>query len=94
MFTLTGHAGLLHAGIAYKLNGAEGLKSVADPCGNGPFQFQRFIFGGVDRGFELRAAYSGRGYPEVLIFLEKDGAPFHVAGPKAGEAIEQSPAPK
>jgi len=58
-----------------------------DPCGNGPFEFQRFVFNGEDRGFELKSTYSGRGYPEAMIFVEKDGPPFYVIGRNAGKAV-------
>ena len=36
-----------------------GLKSVTDPCGDGPFAVRRLSFEGEDRGFELRSAYDG-----------------------------------
>lgn len=78
---------MVQAAIAYKLNGAAGLNSVTDPYGNGPFQFQRFMFQGVDRGFELKGAYSGRGFPERMIFVETKGAPFYVNGPKVGQPV-------
>ncbi len=76
---------MVQAAIAYKLNGATGLNSVTDPCGTGPFQLQRFMFNGVDRGFELKGAYNGRGFPEVMIFVETDGPTFYVNGAKAGQ---------
>jgi hypothetical protein len=60
-----------------------------DPCGNGPFAFQRFVFEGVDRGFELKSAYTGLGYSCALIFVEKEGPPFNVSGSKhIGEAVK------
>jgi len=76
---------MLQAAIAYKLNGAAGLNSVMDPYGTGPFQFQRFMFQGVDRGFELKGAYTGRGFPERMIFVETRGAPFYLNGAKVGQ---------
>ena len=69
---------MVRAAAEYKLNGEAGLRSVIDPCGQGPFAFQRFVFEGVDRGFELKSAYEGRGFPEVMIFVEKEGTPFRV----------------
>jgi hypothetical protein len=78
---------MVHAAVAYKLHGADGLNSVTDPCGQGPFQMQRFVFQGVDRGFELEGAYSGRGFPEVMIFVEKDGPAFYVIGKNAGQPV-------
>ena len=78
---------MVRAAAEYKLHGEAGLQSVNDPYGHGPFQFQRFVFEGVDRGFELKSSYAGRGFPEVMIFVEKDGPPFHVNGKYAGQAM-------
>jgi len=80
---------MVRVAVEYKLHGESGLKSVMDPCGNGPFAFQRFMFEGVDRGFELKSAYTGLGYPCALIFVEKEGPPFYVSGSKhIGEAVQ------
>ena len=83
---------MVRAAVEYKLQGEQGLKRVMDPCGEGPFAFRRFVFEGVDRGFELKSTftYPGRGYPEVLIFLEKEGPPVFVNGQKAGQAWRKS----
>jgi hypothetical protein len=78
---------MIRAALEYELHGEAGLQRVNDPYGHGPFQFQRFVFEGVDRGFELKSAYAGRGFPEALIFVEKDGPPFYVYGKKIGEAV-------
>lgn len=78
---------MVRAAVEYKLHGEPGLKTVADPFGNGPFAFRRFVFKGVDRGFELRSSYSGTDAPCVMIFVEKTGPAFHVTGPDAGKAI-------
>jgi len=78
---------MVHAAVAYKLRGAEGFDNVMDPCGQGPFQMQRFVFQGVDRGFELKGDYSGRGFPEVMIFVEKAGPAFYVNGKNAGQPV-------
>jgi len=72
------------------LHGEPGLQSVTDPCGQGPFAFERFVLEGVDRGFELKSAYEGRGFQEVLIFVEKDGPAFQVTGKNAGLAPAKS----
>jgi len=77
---------MVRAAAEYKLHGEAGLRTVTDPCGVGPFVFQRFIFGGVDRGFELKSASVGVGYPVVMIFVEKDGPPFNVSFKNAGKA--------
>jgi len=81
---------MVRAGVEYKLHGEEGLKSVTDPCGSAPFAFQRFMFEGVDRGFELKSAYNGLGFPSVLIFVETEGSPFEVKGKDAGQAVPKS----
>ena len=77
---------MARAAMEYKLHGEAGLNSVADPCGQGPFAFRRFVLNGVDRGFELKSANATDSFPEVLIFVEKQGPPFFVSGPKAGQA--------
>ena len=80
---------MVRAAVEYKLRGEAGLKSVMDPCGKGPFAFQRVIFEGVDRGFKLKTAYDGGEFPEALIFIEKEGPPFRVNGPQAGQALSR-----
>jgi hypothetical protein len=80
---------MVHAAVEYRLHGESGLKRVMDPFGNGPFGFQRFVFKGADRGFELRSAYAGAEAPFVMIFVEKEGPAFQVIGPDAGKAIAQ-----
>ena len=81
---------MFRAAVEYRLHGESGLRSVNDPCGQGPFAFRRFVFEGVDRGFELRSTYHSDGYPEVLIFVEKEGPAFRVDGPKAGQGFPDS----
>jgi hypothetical protein len=78
---------MLRAAVQYRLEGEAGLKSVRDPFGSGPFGFRRFVFQGVDRGFELKPNYPGD-YPNVLIFVEKPGPYFRVVGQTAGTAPE------
>ncbi len=82
---------MVRAAAEYKTHGEAGLRSVLDPYNQSPFAFERFTFEGVDRGFELKSAYAGRGAPEVLIFVEKDGPPFSVA-PKAEAKAAAKPA--
>ena len=86
-FAILVELAMVRAAVEYKLHGEPGLQSVTDPCGQGPFAFERFVFDGVDRGFQLKSAYSGRGFPEVLIFVEKDGPPFRVNWKNAGQAL-------
>jgi hypothetical protein len=78
---------MVRAAVEYKLRGEAGLKSVADPCGKGPFAIRRFMFEGEDRGFELRSPYNGRGFDEVMIFLEKGSLPIHLMGKNAGKRL-------
>ncbi len=78
---------MIHAAVEYRLRGEAGLKSVKDPFGNGPFGFRRFVFKGVDRGFELKSADAQANAPLAMIFVEKPGPAFEVIGPDAGKAI-------
>jgi hypothetical protein len=84
---------MVRAAVEYKLHGESGLKSVMDPFGKGPFDFQRFVFEGVDRGFELTSAYTGIfavGVPYALIFVEKEGPSFYIDGgpQRMGKAVQ------
>lgn len=88
-FRCQAQSAMVHAAVEYKLHGEAGFKSVMDPFGNGPFAFRRFVFKGVDRGFELKSACAGPEAPFVMIFVEKPGAAFQVSGPDAGKAIAQ-----
>jgi hypothetical protein len=83
---------MLRAALEYKLHGQAGLQSVTDPCGQGPFGFRRFIFQGVDRGFELKSACPLNPWPYVMIFVEKEGPPFYTDGRYAGQARPRTPA--
>jgi hypothetical protein len=76
---------MLQAAIACKTQGESAFETVPDPAAQGPFAFSRFVFEGVDRGFKLKSTFEGSGFPETLIFVEKDGPPFHVDGPYAGK---------
>jgi hypothetical protein len=91
-FSIVAKLAMVRAALEYKLHGVEGFKSVNDPCGQGPFEFQRFTFEGADRGFQLKSGYNGPASPEVMIFVEKEGPPFFVNGPKAGQAVPKAPA--
>ena len=80
---------MVHAATQYKLHGPAGFQAVTDPCGPGPFAFERFSFEGVDRGFLLRSAYDWNGQPEALIFVEKPGKPFPRNRPLAPASATQ-----
>jgi hypothetical protein len=82
-FRIQAQQAMVRAAVEYKLHGEAGLKSVMDPFGNGPFAFQRFVFKGVDRGFELKSTYAGAGAPFMLIFVEKQGPAFTIIDGKA-----------
>ena len=93
-FAVLAQLAMVRAALEYKLKGEAGLRSVTDPCGKGPFTFERFVFDGVNRGFKLKSTYTGRGFPEVLIFVEKDGPPFQVIGKNAGKDLPKASAKK
>ncbi|HTG43629.1 MAG TPA: hypothetical protein VK633_03770, partial [Verrucomicrobiae bacterium] len=81
---------MIEGAIRYKTAGPAALPKIKDPSGQGEFSFGRFEFQGVDRGFRLRSEYEWRGFPEVLIFVEKAGPPFLVNGKNAGQPISKS----
>ncbi|HEY0455431.1 MAG TPA: hypothetical protein VGE41_03600 [Verrucomicrobiae bacterium] len=86
-FTILSELAMLRAGIEFKLHGGDAFNKVLDPMTQSPFGFERFVFEGVDRGFKVKASYAMNGYPEVLIFVEKEGPAFYVNGKKAGQAV-------
>ena len=90
-FKIQAWQAMVRAAVEFKLHGEAGLKTVQDPFGNGPFAFQRFVFEGVDRGFELKSAYAGLDYPCALIFVEKEGPAFNTDGPYIGQAWPGGP---
>jgi hypothetical protein len=85
---------MIRAAVEYKLHGDAGLQAVNDPCGQGPFGFERFFFNGVDRGFKLTSAFDMLGNKAVLIFVEGQGPAFRVDGPHVGEALPEPGAQK
>jgi hypothetical protein len=88
-FRMQTQQAMVRAALEYELHGEAGFQSVKDPCGNGPFTFQRFVFEGVDRGFELKSAYSwSPGIPYALIFVKKTGPPFYIDGPHIGQPVQ------
>ena len=89
-FRIQATLAMVRAAIEYKLHGESGLNSIADPCGNGPFAFQRFVFQGVDRGFELKSAFNVDHNLAVLIFVEKEGPPFQVDANYPGRPLPQT----
>jgi len=82
---------MLRAAVEHRRRGEEGFKGVTDPCGSGPFKFERFTLDGEDRGFELRSELDWRGFEETTIFVEKNGPLFYIDGPKAGKPLAQQP---
>lgn len=89
-FRILATLAMVHAAVEYRLHGESGLSSVNDPCGEGPFAFQRFIFEGVDRGFELRSRFNADKNIAVLIFVEKEGPPFQVDGNYPGRPMPKA----
>jgi hypothetical protein len=89
-FRILATLAMVRAAIEYKLHGEMGLKSVNDPCGEGPFTFQRFVFEGVDRGFELKSDFNADKNIAVLIFVEKEGPPFQVDGNYPGRPLPKA----
>lgn len=88
-FALEAKAAMLRAALAYRLSGEAGLSQVPDPLFNEPFQFRRFEFEGVDRGFELTSKFRyADDWNASLIFLEKDGPPFYLDGKNAGKPVK------
>ena len=86
-FAILVNLAMVRAAVEYKLNGESGFRSVTDPVANRPFAMERFSFDGVDRGFELESPYAGRGFQEVMIFVEKDGPAFQVNAKNAGKPV-------
>ena len=79
---------MVHAAVAYKVRGDEGFRAVLDPCSGVPFEFERFVFEGVDRGFKLKSKFRSRDFDEVLIFVEKPGPLFRTTGKTAGQKVK------
>lgn len=85
-FSILGKIEMLHAAVEYKLHGEAGFNAVMDPLGNGPFKFEPFFYQGARRGFKVSSPYSGAAWPQAMIFVEKPGPVFQIAGPHIGEA--------
>jgi hypothetical protein len=86
-FRILAYLAMVRAAIEYKLHGEAGFNSVSDPCGNGPLGLRRFVFQGVDRGFEVRSAFNLGRNLAVLIFVEKEGPAFKVDGNYPGQPL-------
>lgn len=86
-FRIEAQRAMVQAAIQYKLHGESGFNTIKDPFGDGPLAFQRFVFKGRDRGFELKSAYAADSAPFALIFVETPGRAFQISGPKIGEEI-------
>lgn len=88
-FAIETKLALLRAAFEYRQAGEAGLGQVPDPLFNEPFQFRRFEFSGVDRGFELvsKMRYQDD-WNASLIFIEKDGPAFNLDGKNAGKPVK------
>jgi hypothetical protein len=82
---------MVQAAIAYRRNGEDGLRKVADPCGAGPFRLEPFSVDGKDRGFLLKSKLNTRGFDEVLVFATDAAPAVYVDGAKAGQVIPKAP---
>lgn len=88
-FRIQAEHAMVQAAVAYRRQGMQALQNVRDPFGNGPFAYRRFVFRGLDRGFELKSAYAGADAPFLMIFVEKPGPAFEVIGPNAGKPLSR-----
>lgn len=80
---------MLRAAFEYRKSGPAGLGKVPDPLLNEPFQFGRFEFNGVDRGFQLSSRFRyADDWNASLIFLENDGPAFYLDGKNAGKPVK------
>ena len=86
-FAIEAQLAMVRAAWEYKLHGDAGLNSVQDPFGKGPFVIKRFLLAGKERGFELQSKYAGRGFQEVMIFVENNEFRFVVSGRNAGQVL-------
>ena len=82
---------MVHAAVEYRLHGDGGFRKVADPCGDGPFRFERLTVGGVDRGFLLRSKLNTHGFDEVLVFATNVAPLVEVQGRNAGQPLAKEP---
>lgn len=80
---------MVRAAFEYQKSGEAGLRVVQDPAFHEPFQFGRFEFNGVDRGFQLTSRFR---YTDdsstAMIFLEKDGPAFYLEGRNTGKPVK------
>lgn len=80
---------MVRAAYEYRKSGPAGLNVVLDPTFQEPFQFARFEFNGVDRGFQLTSRFRyADDLSTALIFLEKDGPAFYLEGRNAGKPVK------
>ncbi len=86
-FMMEAKLAMVRAAVAYKAQGQAGLARVSDPHGSGPFSLKRITVEGIDRGFALSSAYSAKGFPETLVFVERDGPALSIDGEHAGQLL-------
>lgn len=80
---------MLRAAFEYRRSGQAGLDQVQDPVFNEPFQFGRFEFNGVDRGFQLVSRFRyADDWNASLIFVENEGPAFYLDGKNAGKPVK------
>lgn len=88
-FAIEAKLAMLRAALEFRQAGDVGLNQVFDPLFKEPFQFRRFEFAGVDRGFELGSKMRYlNDWNASLIFLERDGPALHLDGKNAGKPVK------
>ena len=93
-FNVQTRLAMVRAAVEYRLHGDEGFRKVADPCGDGPFRFEKLVIGGVDRGFLLKSKLNTRGFEDVLVFATNVEPPLQVQGRNAGQPLSPEPGKK
>lgn len=93
-FNIQAKLAMVRAAAGYRRHGDEGFRKVADPCGDGPFRFERLMVEGADRGFLLKSKLNTRGFEEALAFATAIAPPVYVDGANAGKPLPKEPAGK
>lgn len=76
---------MMKAAIAYKLQGMNGFRMHKDPNTNAPFEFEKFLDDGKERGFIIISRESPDMVTRKQAFVEKKGPRLKLFGDKLGE---------
>lgn len=87
-FTAEVKRSMLQAAIEQRRGGDAAREQVKDPMSQQPFAYQRFLFDGADRGFELKSAFILPGFNGRMVFVDKDGPAFQIVGDHIGKRVE------